>query len=139
MADIAFTAAEIRPLVPNGAVLRQHTAGGTITIGHLVYVAADGDVEQADANAGTPAEQAIGIAVESYDGETTITAGNPVTVCVYGPVSGFSGATPGDVLYVSNTVGRIADEAGAFSRIIGRAERAGVVYVDPELSEAASS
>lgn len=139
MADIAFTAAQIKPLTFNGAVLRNFTAGGTITVGHLVYVAADGHVEEADANAGTPAEQAIGIAVESYDGETTITAGNPVTVCVFGPVSGYSGMTPGDILWVSDTVGRIADAAATFDRIIGRAESAGVVFVDPVLSEAASA
>lgn len=138
MADIAFTAANIRPLVPNGAVLALHKAGGTITVGHLVYVAADGDVEQADANAGTPAQQAIGIAIQSYDGETTITAGNPVSVCVIGPVGGYSGMTPGDILYVSDTVGRINDAPGTYTRIIGRAESASVIWVEIELSEAAS-
>ena len=139
MADISYTAIEIRALTENGARVRPYTAGGTVTIGQCVYIATDGDVEPADANAGTPAEQGIGIAVQSYDGETTITSGNPVSVCVFGPVSGFSGMTPGDVLYVSNTVGRIADAAGAFTRVIGHAERAGVLWVNPEQSDAASS
>ncbi len=139
MADISLTAVQIRALTENGARIRNFTAGAAITIGQAVYIAADGDVEPADANAGTPAEQAIGIAVESYDGETSIAAGGPVSVCVLGPVSGFSGMTPGDVLYVSETVGAIADAAGAFSRIIGHAESATVLWVNPEQSDAASS
>lgn len=139
MADISLTAAQIRALTENGARVRPFTAGGTVTIGQAVYIATDGDVEPADANAGTPAEQAIGIAVESYDGETSIAAGNPVSVCVFGPVSGFASMTPGDVLYVSNTVGAIADAAGSFSRVIGHAESATVLWVNPEQSDAASS
>lgn len=139
MADIAFTAANIRPLTENGAVLRKYTAGGTITVGHLVYIAADGDVERSDANAGDPAQQAIGVAVESYDGETTINANDPVTVCVFGPVSGFSGMTPGDTIWVSDTVGRAADAAATFDRIIGYAESATVLFVNPVRSDAASA
>lgn len=139
MANISYTAAEIRALTENGARVRPYTAGGTVTVGQAVYIATDGDVEAADANAGTPAEQVIGIAVESYDGETSIAAGNPVSVCVFGPVSGFSGMTPGDVIYLSNDVGRVADAAGAFSRVVGHAERAGVLWVNPEQSDAASS
>lgn len=139
MADISATSANIRALIPNGAIVRNFTAGGTVGIGASVYIAADGDVEHADANAGTPAEQAIGIAVQSYDGEESIAAGNPVSVCVFGPVSGFSGMTPGDVLYVSNTAGAIADAPGSFSRVIGHAESATVLWVNPEQSDAASS
>lgn len=139
MTVIAFTSVQIRALTENGAIVRPHTAGGAITIGHAVYVAADGEVEEADANAGTPAEQVRGIAIESYDGETSVAAGNPVSVCVFGPVSGFSGMTPGDTIYLSETVGRADDAAGAFSRVIGHAESATVLWVNPEQSDAASS
>lgn len=138
MADIVFTAANIRALLPNGAIVRPYRAGGTITVGHLVYIATDGDVERADANGGTPAEQAIGVAVESFDGETTISSGDPCSVCVFGPVSGFESMTPGTVLWVSDTVGRIADAAGSYDRIIGHAETDGIVWINPEQSTAAS-
>lgn len=138
MADIAFTAAEIRALQANGAIVRPYRAGGTITVGHVVYVAADGDVERADANAAGQ-EQVIGIAVESFNGETTILAGDPVSVCVFGPVSGFSGMTPNTTIWLSDTVGRMADAAATFDRIIGYAERAGVIFVNPVRSEAASA
>lgn len=139
MGDINLTAADIRPLTENGAVLRKFTAGGAITVGDVVYIAADGDVEAADANAGTPAEQGIGIAVESKDGETSISANDPVSVCLLGPVAGFSGMTPGDVLYVSNTAGKLADAAGSFSRVMGKALTASIFWVNPEQSDAASS
>ena len=139
MALISLTSADIRALEPNGAVVRPYTAGGAITVGYAVYVADDGDVEQADANAGGGAEDAIGIAVESYDGETSISAGDPVSVCVFGPVGGFSGMTPGDTLYVSDTVGRIADAAATFDRIIGWAESATVVFVNPVRDDTASA
>lgn len=138
MADITVTAQQVRALTRNGARVRRHRAGGTITIGNLVYIASDGDVEEADANvAGKGA--AIGIAVQSYDGETTINSGDPVTVCVYGPVSGYSSLTPGTMLWVSDNVGRIGDAAGALDRIVGYAETANIVFVNPEMNVPSSA
>ena len=138
MAVISLTSANIRALQANGAVVRQFTAGGTITIGYLVYIASDGDVEHADGNVDSATARAIGIAVESYDGETTVTATNPVSVCVFGPVSGFASMTPGALGYVSDTVGRLDTVAGTFSRIMGYSERAGVFFVHPEQNAPAS-
>ena len=138
MTDISLTAAQIRPLTENGAVLRRYTAGASITIGDAVYVASDGDVEPADGNAVASA-RAIGIAVASYDGETSVNSGDPVTVCVFGPVSGFSGMTPGANHYVSDEAGNVADSAGTCSRIIGYAESATVLFVHPEQNDPSST
>lgn len=119
MADIAFTAANIRPLKEHGAIILPGVAAGTLTVGHLVYqtssgwVRADGDVAL-----GAPA-RAHGIAVESFDGETTIASGDPVSVCVFGPVSGFTSLTANANYYLSDTVGRIADAVGTYDLIIG--------------------
>jgi hypothetical protein len=114
-------------------------AGGTITIGDLVYIAADGDWERADGNvAGGETSRAVGIAVESYDGETTITSTNPVSVCVFGPVSGYISLTGGANYYVSDNVGKIADAVGTFDRIIGYGmELAGEVciFVFPQIND----
>lgn len=138
MADVSLTAANIRPLTENGAVLRQYTAGGTITIGDAVYVAADGDVERADGSAQNTA-RAIGIAVQSYDGETTISAGDPVTVCVFGPVAGFSGLAEGTPHYVSDEAGKIADgDDGTWTRVLGYPEREDVFFVNPHMEDPAS-
>lgn len=135
MADIVVTSADVRPLT--GSVLRRYEAGAALTVGYAVYVAADGDVEHADANA-AGLEQVIGVVVASYDGETAIAAGDPATVCVFGPVSGYT-MTPADTIWLSDTVGRVADAAATFDRIVGYAESASVLFVNPVRSVVASA
>lgn len=135
MADIALTSANIRPLT--GSVLRRFEAGAALTVGYAVYIAADGDVEHADANA-AGLEQVIGVVVASRDGETSIDSGDPATVCVFGPVSGYT-MTPADTIWLSDTVGRVADAAATFDRIVGYAESASVLFVNPVRSVAASA
>lgn len=137
MGDISLTAANVRALQANGAVVRSFTAGGSITVGDLVYIASDGDVEQADGT-GQASAKAIGIAVESYDGETSINSGDSVSVCVLGPVSGFSGMTPGQTLYTSDTAGNVSDTAGTYTHVIGRAEAADIIWVEPDHSDPSS-
>ena len=139
MADITVTSADVRALQANGAVVRRYLAGAAITVGYAVHIASDGDVEHSDANTTQAAARAIGIAVESRDGETSIAAGDPVSVCVFGPVGGFSGMTPGTNQYVSDTVGRIADAAATYDRIIGYAESATVLFVNPEQNDPSSA
>lgn len=136
--EITVTAAQIRALTDNGAVLQSYRAGGTISIGNLVYLASDGDVEHADGNGSLATAAAIGIAVASYDGETSVASGDPVTVCVFGPVSGYSGMTPGANVYVSDTVGRLSTVAGTASRIIGYSRSASVVFVHPQQNTTSS-
>jgi hypothetical protein len=117
------------------------TAGATVTIGYLVYQASDGDWEHADANA-AGLEGVLGVAVESYDGEDTVAAGNALSVCMQGPVSGYDALTAGAVYYLSDTVGRLDDAAGTFDRLVGRGvELAGevVLWVDVTLSDEASA
>jgi len=119
MSDIALTAANIRAHPAQGAVVVPGRAGGTITTGHLVYQASDGDWERADGDvAGGAPARAQGIAVESFDGETTIASGDPVSVCVFGPVTGYTSLTAGANYYLSDTAGRIGTTVGTFDRII---------------------
>lgn len=142
MADMAFTAVEIRPLPSHGAIIVPGTAGGTITVGHVVYVASDGDWERADGNVSAALGRAQGIAVESYDGETTINTGDPVSVVVFGPVSGFDALTAGANYYVSDTVGRLNDTVGTFDRGVGYGiELAGEVclFVFPQQNDPSSA
>ena len=102
MSDITVTAVQVAALTENGAITRRHIAGGTLATGQLVSLSADGFVDPADGNVaeGTLARP-IGIVVSSYDGETAVASGDPCTVCVFGPVSGFSSMTPGDNHYLS--------------------------------------
>lgn len=139
MSTISLTAANIRALTDNGAVIRRYIAGGTITIGQLVALASDGFVDPADANASQALTMAIGIAVQSYDGETSLAITEPVSVCVFGPVSGFTGMTPGANHYVSDTPGSVDDAAGTYDRIVGYAETSGILFVNPEMNDPSSA
>ena len=140
MADITVTAAQVAALTENGAITRRHIAGGTLAVGQLVSLSADGFVDPADGNVaeGTLARP-IGIVVASYDGETAITVTNPCTVCVFGPVSGFSSMTPGDNHYLSDTAGRVADAVGTYDKIVGYAETASILFVHIEQVDSSSA
>lgn len=141
MTAIAVTSANVRALTSHGAIVIPGTAGATVTNGYLVYSAADGDWEHADANA-AGLEGVMGVCVATYDGEDTVTAGNAMSICVKGPVSGFTGLTAGAIYYLSDTVGRLDDTTATFDRLIGRGvELAGevVLWVDITLTDAASA
>lgn len=113
MTSLSFTAARIK--TQPGAILQKKRAGGAGSVGDWVYVAADGDVELADANAVSSAGlQALGIGIVvscsgEDDADTTFADGDPVTVCTYGRVEGFSGLTPGVIGWTSATAGDIDD------------------------------
>lgn len=132
MADVTVTAADVRPLP--GAIVRRYDAGGSLSAGDLVYIASDGDVEQADADAAASA-RGIGIVVADGDGGTSFSAGDRVDVVVLGPVAGFSSLTPATLLFASTTAGAIGDAAptagGDYVWCIGYAEAAAVVFVNP--------
>jgi hypothetical protein len=136
MTDISQTAALVRPL--NGAIVRRKTAGGVVNVGDAVYIASDGDVEQADADAVASA-QARGIVVAvGTTGATAAAAGDPVDIVTHGPVAiGASGLTDGAAVYVSTTAGKMDQTApaaaGDYPFVIGWAESDGVVYVQPQV------
>lgn len=140
MTAMAVTSAEVRALTSHGAVVIPGKAGGTITIGYVVTQEADGDWVHADANV-VGLQTALGLAVESFDGEDTVIAGNAVSVCVFGPVSGYDALVSPALYYLSDTVGRLDDAAGAYDRIIGYGmilAGENVLFVNPQLTDAAS-
>lgn len=140
MAAVAVTSANVRALTSHGAVVVPGKAGGTITIGYLVTQESDGDWVHADANA-VGSQTVLGVAVESFDGEDTVAAGNAVSVCTFGPVSGFTSLTPAALYYLSDTIGRLDTAEGAYDRIVGVGMYlAGetVLFVNVQLTDAAS-
>lgn len=137
MADITVTAAQVAALTENGALVRDYDAGGTVNVGDVVYIASDGDVEQADGSAAGTAK-GIGIVVDTYDGTTSAADGERVPVCVFGPVSGFSSASPGGKGWVSDTAGKLADASGTSAHEMGYFESAGVFFVFPDPAGAGS-
>jgi hypothetical protein len=138
MADITITATDVRPLP--GAAVRRFDAGGTCYAGEAVYIADDGDVERADAD-GSLSVIAIGIVVADNDGGTAFASGDRVDVVTHGPVTGYSSLTPGLPQYVSGTAGQMTQTpadlgAGTYEAIVGMAEAASIIYVNPDLVSA---
>jgi len=131
MAACTVTAGDVRPL--NGAVIRRFDAGGTVSIGDVVYIASDGDVEQADGSAIGTTLPVIGIAVATPDGGTSASAGERLDVVVSGPVAGFSSLTPGALGYVSDTAGKVDTAVGTKDAVVGICESAAVFFVRPQL------
>lgn len=143
MADMTVVSGNVRALTSHGAVVVPGVAGATVTIGNAVYQATTGGLwSHTDGNVSAEVAAVLGIAVESYDGEDTVTVGNALSVCIQGPVGGYTDLVAGDVYWVSDTVGRIADGAATFDRIIGNGMMfAGqvVLNVNIQLSDAASA
>jgi len=137
VADLTVTAANVRPL--DGAVCRGFKLGGAAAPGDCVYVASDGDVEKADANVSLATAAGIGVVVAIQGGKSSGVAGDSVTVCMFGPVAGFSGLTPGARAYVSDTAGKLSTTAGTAKRCMGFAESATVFFVAPEQNDPSSA
>jgi hypothetical protein len=57
--------------------------------------------------------------------------GDSVDIVTYGPVEVFIDATPGAAYYISDTAGEYSATAGTKSYIIGYAETATVLFVNP--------
>ena len=138
---MAVTAANVRYL--EGAILRAKTAGGTVDAGEPVYIDSNSKVQAGDANTAAAA-QVMGVIVAGSDpGETTFELNDAVTVCVFGPVGGFSGLTPGATQYIGETEGAIVETApsgaGTWTQVIGYAESDTILFVNPGVSAAASN
>ena len=132
MADITVTAGDVRALP--GYVARRFDAGGTIYTGQSVYIAADGDVEQSDADAGSLQAQSIGIMVADNTGATVATSGDRVDVVVFGCVTGYSSMTPGALVFASTSAGGLVQgtpDAGSHVVPIGWAKDANTIFVNP--------
>lgn len=140
MANLAVTAQNVRPL--DGAVTRPFIAGGTLSLGDTFYISGysgdKGVIQRADANVSAATARVRGLVVAIGAGKTTAASGDAVTGCVFGPVAGFSGLTPGAQGYQSDDAGKIEDAVGAFDRFVGYAEAPTVFFVAPVLSDAAS-
>lgn len=141
MATVSYTAKNIVML--EGAVGRDFEAGGTVDVGAAVYVNSSGQIIEARANAAATS-MAIGILVASFDGDTSIASGERGTVCVFGPVSGYTSVIEGSRHFVSSSAaGEIVDTApsgaGTWSHAIGYGEKDGVLFVLPGLQAPTSN
>ena len=134
MADVSVTKLDVRPL--NGSITINKVAGGALAYGDAAYFATDGDLEKADADAAASAVVRGIITSTPRTGVTDAVAGDRVDITVYGPVTGFSGLTPGAWVYASTTAGAVADAApagasGDYKWFIGWAVDATTIFVNP--------
>lgn len=115
MADLTVTAAQVDPVFPNDAIIRDYIAVEAITKGQPVYFTTAGKVGIADANAAGK-QQFRGLALK------TVGAGQPVSVLHEGEVGGYgvSGLNADALVYLSDTAGALADAAGTMTVVAGR-------------------
>ena len=114
----------VKPL--EGAIIRRLTAGSTIEAGEIIAMASDGAIDPADASSIT-----LGMGLGIACGPTDYAAGERVPVVVLGPILCLTGATIGDVVYVSDVAGEPEHTAGTETEIIGMPESATVLFVHP--------
>ncbi len=118
MANIAVTAAQIGVVDPVKSAIKTYIAASTITKGQPVAQSTGGTVAPADASTGGGYlyEQVRGIAL------TAGGAGAAIDVLESGECYGFtvSGLNCGDLIYLSNNVGRIANAGGDETVYMGR-------------------
>lgn len=143
MAALSFTAANISADPNQGSIIRNFEAGGTVAVGKPVYIDSDGKVQLTDANVSATEALGHGIVVNSASlyGDTSIAAGQRCSVCVFGPVYGFTGLAEGTQAWVGATAGELVDTApsgGAYVRVMGYAVASDVFFVDPGQSTPAS-
>lgn len=115
----------VRPLGSgdNKAFVRKGTLGATTEAGEIVALQSDGKYDPAAASG---VILHAGIAVQG-GGDT-----DSIDIVFYGPVEVLTGATPGTAIYISDTAGEYSATAGTKSYIIGYAETATILFVNPQ-------
>jgi hypothetical protein len=127
--EVTVTALDVRPLP--GAVCRNAIAAGVLNLGDIVAMTSTANtVDQADGN-GNHAVVGIVVAIGNQGASASV-AGDAVSVCLSGPVQGYSGMTPGNLHYLSDTIGRLSTAVGTAKVLIGIAWAADILLVHIE-------
>lgn len=116
MAEVTVTKTNVSLLA--GGSFRGPAAGGTLTAGDAVYIDGSNGVKRASAEAAPTAEVA-GLLIAPQDvasGDTGLDLAAPGAV-----IGGFSGLTPGDLLYLGNTAGKLNTVPGTKLKPCARA------------------
>lgn len=132
--EVTVTTGDVRPL--GGAIIRRAVASATLALGDAVYISSySGNLPVVTKVAGGAVATAnpFGIVVAGAAANTTIAAGEAVDVVTLGPVTGYSGMTAGNTIWVSDTAGRLSTVVGTKSGVVGVAETPETVYVRPSL------
>jgi hypothetical protein len=118
----AAAAALVKPL--EGAITRRVQLGATVTAPGPITLQSDGKWDPTDTSAAQ-----VTVAIPLQSGVDT----DWVDAVVLGPVVALSGATPGVLVFGSDTAGAFDDAVGTKDTKIGYAESATVLFVQPEI------
>jgi len=125
--DITRTKANVKGLV--GCIYAASAeAGGTIESGMAVYLNSTNGWIAADGSAAASLAGLVGVLVAPED----VSDGDKgLSIVVFGRVTGYASMDPGALHYVSDTVGEIGTGVGTHTKIIGYAETAEILFVQP--------
>lgn len=115
-------AAAVKPL--EGATVIRGTLGATTTAPSPVTLQSDG---KWDPSTAAGVQVSVGVAVQS-GGDTDV-----VDIVIAGRVLCLSGATPGAIVYSGDTAGTFDTATGTKGLVIGFAESASVLFVQPQI------
>lgn len=134
MADLTVTTANVRPANAHQCIIRNFESGAAIDVGEIVFIdPADNLAKLADASAaGTMPGIGVVVAIGAQGQTTGLAAGEMLSVVLFGPVVGFA-VDAGDLSYVSDTAGALADAAGTVSQVFGIGLEDGLLMVNPQL------
>jgi hypothetical protein len=116
------SAVNVKPL--EGAIVRRVQLGATVTAPSPITLQSDGKWDGTDTSA---AQLTVAVAVQS--GVDT----DWVDAVFFGPVVALSGATIGSLVYGSDTAGAFDTAVGTKDLVIGFAETAAVLFVEPQI------
>ena len=116
----------VKPL--EGAIVRRYTTGATVEAGEAVYLDGSGYIQPCNGGA-VATNFCIGVAVQD------IASGDSGSVVIFGPLLCMSGATPGAIIWTADTAGEISESAGTFDTVIGVAETATILFVNPMMKD----
>jgi hypothetical protein len=115
----------VKPL--DGAIIRRYTTSEAVEAGEAVYLNSSGYATLTNA-AAVATNYCIGLAVED------IASGDRGDFVVFGPLQMCTAATPGGIIYtIDTTTGEVGETAGTKTCIVGVAESATVVLVNPQM------
>ena len=135
MTALTVTAADVSATEERGAIFDRYEAGEALTLGQAVYLNSSNKAYKA-VNDSSAHAKAVGIVTgaPNFYGETTVASGDIATVCVYGPVWGFSSLSSGKDGWVGSTAGQLVDAAptpNVYQFIVGHAIDDQTFFVDP--------
>lgn len=120
-----------------GAIVNSYVAAETLENGQAVYINSSGQAALARANvAATSQARGIVTSVNDEGGATSIAVGNTVSVCMFGPVAGFSDMDEGGIIWLSAaTAGAVTQTqpsgASTWSHAMGYAAEIDKFFVQP--------